>query len=86
MNSFARANELASDMRIHASNFSAEQQCKILAGIKRNDQLRYANTVSSVIAALRNTKRLAPEEFESVLEKNGLQQFILDAGGEAKSF
>jgi hypothetical protein len=76
---FAQANEWASEMRMYANNFSAEQQRRILSGVQENDQLRYANTLSSVISALRQTKIIAPAEFESVLEANGLQQFMLDA-------
>ena len=66
-------------MRMYASNFSADQQRRILSGVQENDQLRYANTVASVISALRQTKIIALAEFESILEANGLQQFMLDA-------
>jgi hypothetical protein len=76
---FAQANEWASEMRMYANNFSAEQQRRILSGVRDNDQLRYANTVSSVISTLRQTKIIALAEFESILEANGLQQFMLDA-------
>jgi hypothetical protein len=64
----------------NASNFSAEQQRRILSGIHLNDQLRHANTVSSVISALRQSKIIAPAEFENALETNGLQLFMLDPG------
>jgi hypothetical protein len=79
-NNFAQANEWASEMRMYASNFSAEQQRRILSGIHLNDQLRHANTVSSVISALRQSKIIAPAEFENALETNGLQLFMLDPG------
>jgi hypothetical protein len=74
----AQANDWAEEMRMLADIFTAAQQSRILAGIHNNDQLLYANTVSSVIAALRNSKKLAPTEFERVLEANGLQKFMLD--------
>jgi|SRR5580704_8193612 hypothetical protein len=77
-NSYAQANEWAAEMRMYADSFSVPQQRRILAGINNNDQLMFANTVSSVISALRNSKKIAPAEFESELESNGLQKFMLD--------
>jgi hypothetical protein len=78
-NSFAQANEWAPEMTMYAQSFSAAQQRRIIAGIRDNNQLLSANTVSSVIVELRNTKIIASAEFESVLEANGLQQFMLDS-------
>jgi hypothetical protein len=67
-------------MGTYGSDFSAEQQRQILTGIQLNNQLRHANTLSSLISALRKTKIIALAEFESVLENNGLQLFMLDPG------
>jgi hypothetical protein len=78
--SFAQANSWSSEIRMYAGSFYAERQREILRGIYLNQQLRYANTISSIISTLRQTKIIALEEFESVLEQNGLQQFMLDPG------
>jgi hypothetical protein len=73
---FADANEWSSEIRTYAVEFSADQQRGILAGIAANDQVRNSNTVGSVIVTLRQTNKLSPEEFERILEKNGLHRHM----------
>jgi hypothetical protein len=76
--SFAEANDWASEIRMYASAFSAEQQRKILVGIHYNGQVQNANAIDSVISAFRKSNVIAPAEFESILENNGLEVFMLD--------
>ena len=79
--SFADANECASHFIIgYASDFSAAQQRRILTGIENNNQVRLSNSLDGVITALRKTQILNTGEFESILETNGLQQYMLDQG------
>ena len=62
-------------MVTYASDFSAEQQSRILKGIGENNQLYGSNSVGSVISKLRQSKKLSVTEFEQLLEKSGLGGF-----------
>jgi len=75
---FAEANAWSDEMRTCAEIFSADQQRRIVAGIAKNSQLRHSNTVGSVISQLRQSKKLSANDFESLLENNGLHSFVLD--------
>jgi hypothetical protein len=50
---------------IYASDFTADQQRRILAGIGENGQLYNSNTVGSVISSLRQTKKLPAPSLNS---------------------
>lgn len=62
----------------NASEFSAEQQRRILAGISKNGELTGSFSVDAVIKKLRQTKKLNDIEFERALEECGLHKFMLD--------
>lgn len=74
-NNVAEANSWSSTMVACASDFSAEQQRRILKGIGENNQLYGSNTAGSVISSLRQSKKLSVTEFEQLLEKSGLGGF-----------
>lgn len=77
-NSFGQANELAPHMQFFGRSCSSEQQRRLLRGISTNNQLLNSTSLASVIGALRQTHMIAPAEFETILEANGLQKFMLD--------
>jgi hypothetical protein len=77
---FAEANDWSTQMHVYAGDFSADQQRRILEGISKNGQLLNSKTVGSVIAKLRQTGKLSADEFESVLQHNGLRIFMRDPG------
>jgi hypothetical protein len=75
---YAQANELGLRVvSMYAADFSADQQRRILSGIHKNSQLLYSVELSTVISSLRQTKRISPEEFEKLLESNGLKQYMI---------
>jgi hypothetical protein len=74
--SFAEANSWSSTMLTYASDFTAEQQRRILKGIGENDQLYNSNSVGSVINKLRQSKKLPAAGFEELLEQSSLVIFV----------
>ena len=74
--SFHEANEWSPMIISNASDFTPDQQRRILASIAKNDELTESCSASTVISKLRQTKRLPELEFERLLEENGLQTFM----------
>ena len=76
--SFAEANGWSSEILTYATDFTADQQRRILAGVGENYQLYNSNTIGSVITRLRQSKKLPAAEFEQLLTENGLQRLVPD--------
>jgi hypothetical protein len=61
----------------YASDFTPDQQRRILVLMGKNGELTGSYTADAVIKRLRQTKKIPEAEFERVLEDNGLDRFML---------
>lgn len=74
---FAEANEWAQEMSFYASDFSAEQQTRIIKGIRENSQVYDSIEVGQVIRGLRAKNKMQSDEFDALLASNDLKKYIL---------
>lgn len=81
--SFDQANEWAKVLMIHASDFTADHVRRILSSAAKNDQLLHSFELGPLINALRGRKKVPDEEFQTLLNQNGLCQFASKAEQEA---
>ena len=75
--SFDQANTWSSMITNYASDFTPDQQRRILVLMGKNGELTGSYTADAVIKRLRQTKKIPEAEFERVLEDNGLDRFML---------
>lgn len=80
---FAEANDWAKQISLNAWALSVSQQRTLIAGISKNDEVLHSFEVGTVIKHLRQTKKIPPALFESLLTENGLDKFALSETGEA---
>jgi len=76
--SFERANATSSLITDFSSDFSQEQIERLLRNIANNKEITGSFRLPVVIRVLRNEKRLAPEQFETLLKENGLEEYALE--------
>lgn len=70
--SFASANDWAQEIIRHASDFSADQQRRLIAEGAQNSQVTGSFQIANVVASLRGTNRVPPEEFEQLVRDGGV--------------
>lgn len=73
---YAEANEWAKEISIYASDFSAEQQRRIIEGINNNSQVSFSIEVGGVLRKFRQTNKILPSEFDVLLESAGLEKYL----------
>ncbi|WP_404834053.1 hypothetical protein [Aeromonas media] len=76
-NTYDEANDWAKDLSQIGSDFSAEQIRKMLSGIADNDQITGSFQLGALISSLRSTNKIPEEEFEELLQDNGLNEYCL---------
>lgn len=74
---FEKANEWAKHVVIYTDDFTAEQVRKLLSNVAKNDQVLGSFQLSHLISSLRARKKLTNDEFESLLQLNGLEEHAL---------
>ncbi|MBB5217186.1 hypothetical protein [Parapusillimonas granuli] len=72
--SFDDANEWAKELIIVAGEFSADHIRRILTNAASNSQALNSFQIGPLINKLRSTKKLPEDEYEKLLENNGLQE------------
>jgi len=83
---YAQANLCAQQIINNASDFSAEQQLKIIEGISKNSQVSCSVEVGSVIYKLRQTNKIQSHEFDSALSTNELAKYVTVTQSELSQF
>jgi hypothetical protein len=74
---FAEANDFAKTIAPYIVDFSASQQERLLKGVAANGEVLHSFELGTVISSLRNTKAIPLEQFDALLEDNGLENFVL---------
>lgn len=74
---FAEANDFAKTLAPYIVDFSASQQERLLKGVAANGEVLHSFELGTVISSLRNTKAIPLEQFDALLEDNGLENFVL---------
>lgn len=73
---YAEANEWAKEISLYVSDFSADQQQRIIQGIGKNGQISFSNEVGGVLRNLRQTNKIPPSEFDAMLVSNDLEKYV----------
>jgi hypothetical protein len=73
---FAQANVRSGRLKAYASDFSAAQQRRILAGIDTNEQLRGSFEAGPLISKLRETNKIETDEFDAILKSFKLEDLL----------
>lgn len=81
--SFDDANDWAKHMTIHTSDFTADHVRRLLLNAAKNNQVLESFQLGPLIINLRSRKKLPEDEFEILLEQNGLKEHTLAAKGQA---
>lgn len=76
--SFDGANDWAKELIIHAGEFTADHVRRLLTSMGNNNQILGSFQLGSLIVNLRSRKKIPEEEFESLLQKNGLDVHSLE--------
>lgn len=79
--SFDDANDWAKQMLIHVSDFKQDHVRKILTGVSKNRQVVGSFQIGPLINSLRSHKKLPGDEFEELLQSNGLEEHTLATRG-----
>jgi hypothetical protein len=69
---FAEANNFAKVLAPYLADFSASQQERLLKGVAANGEVLHSFEFGTVVASLRNTKAIPLEQFDALLQDNGL--------------
>ena len=64
-------------MAAHANDFSADHVRKLLTSMSQNSQILGSFQIGPLISNLRSRKKLPEDEFESLLQENGLEEHSL---------
>lgn len=76
--SFAEANSCAKLMMPSIAEFSDVHVRRLLVGINKNSQVRGSVQVGPLLTSLREKNKVPKVEFETLLDENGLEEFMLD--------
>lgn len=71
--SFDEANDWARQLGFYASDLSKDQVSNIIAGIPQNNQITGSYQMNALISTLRLKNKFSSEEFDQLLEVNGLK-------------
>ncbi|RZJ84710.1 MAG: hypothetical protein EOO64_03060 [Massilia sp.] len=79
LNSFSReeANKTAKQMTLVTSEFNVEHIHRLLHNISKNKYICESLQLGQLISNLRSRNKISTEEFEQILEHNGLNDFTL---------
>lgn len=80
--SFDDANEWAKHISIYADEITADHVRRLLTNMSKNDQILGSYQIGPLIAHLRSRKKLPEDEFEKILQGNGLEQHSLAEKGQ----
>ena len=81
--SFDDANDWAKHMATHTGDFTADHVRRLLTSLAKNDQILGSFQLGPLISNLRSRKKLSEDEFESLLQRNGLEEHSLAARRQA---
>ncbi len=79
--SFDEANDLAKELFFYTGDFKPDHVRRILAGAAKNAQVTGSFQIGSLINSLRARKTLPADEFEKLLNDNGLEEHSLAGSG-----
>lgn len=75
--SFDEANDWAKQMLIYKADFDADQVRRILSNAAKNNQVLGSFQIGPLVSNLRSGKKLSEDEFENLLNENGLGEYAL---------
>lgn len=81
---FAEANDWAIEVIVHADDFSAAQQERILRGVSENREVGGSFGARKVVAALQQSKKLKPAVFLTLLDELDLASLAPEQDGESQ--
>lgn len=74
--SYAQASTCAKQMISNLTDFTDTHVRRILQGINTNNQVRGSSQVGILISALREKEKIPSDQFEVLLQENGLEEFM----------
>lgn len=73
---YAEANEWSKEMSFYVSDFSTDQQRRIVEGIGKNSQVSFCVEVGPILRKLKQTNKIPLSEFNALLASNELDKYV----------
>lgn len=74
--SFDQANVAAKELALYARDLTADHIRRIVLGAQKNEQILSSFELRTLLAALRVCKKIPQNEFDQLLNANGLSQYV----------